>query len=37
MQGVLDWSYIHSVVLLRADQITNDKLQTVRQDPGQNL
>ena len=37
MQVILDWSSIHSVVLLSADQIINDKLQTVRQDPGQNL
>ena len=37
MQVVLDQSSLHNVVLFRADQIIDDKLQMVRQDPGPNL
>ena len=28
VQVVLDWSFLHSIVLLRSNQIANDKLQT---------
>ena len=37
MQIVLYRFSLHKVVLLRSNQIDNDKLQTVRLDPDQNL
>ena len=37
MQLVFDRSSLHNVVLLRSNQIADDKLQTVCQDSGQNL